>query len=98
MKFRYEFSEKALGDLADIWSFFARVSGDEIAQRRVDAIFTRVDEMSTFPDSGAPHRGKRKNVRRWLAGMHIIFYIFDGECIRVQRVLNARRGDLEAEI
>lgn len=54
--------------------------------------------MSIFPESGVLHRGKRKNVRRWLAGMHIIFYIFDGECIRVQRVLNARRGDLETEI
>lgn len=98
MKFRYEFSEMALEDLADIWSFFARVSGDKIAQRRVDAIFARVGEMSIFPESGVLHRGKRKNVRRWSAGMHIIFYIFDGECIRVQRVLNARRGDLETEI
>jgi plasmid stabilization system protein ParE len=98
MKIRYEFSETALEDLADIWSFFARVSGDESAQRRVDAIFARVDVMSIFPESGVLHRGKRKNVRRWLVGTYIIFYIFDGECIRVERVLNARRGDLETEI
>jgi toxin ParE1/3/4 len=98
MKYQYEFSEAALEDLADIWSFFASVLGDEIAQRRVDAIFARVDEMSGFPESGVAHQGKRNGVRRWLVGTHIILYTFDGEFIRVQRVLNARRGDLETEI
>ena len=98
MKYRYEFSETALEDLADIWSFFARVSGDEAAQKRVDMIFARVEEMSVFPEFGVLHQGKRRDVRRWLAGIHIVFYTFDGEVIRVQRILNASRGDLEAEI
>ncbi len=98
MKYKYEFSEAALEDLADIWSFFVSVLGDEIAQRRVDAIFARLDEMSSFPESGSLHPGKRSGVRRWLVGTHIIFYTFDGEFIRVKRVLNARRGDLETEM
>ncbi len=98
MKYPYEFSEAALEDLADVWTYFVSISGDKVAQKHVDMIFARVEEMSIFPESGVLHQGKRRDVRRWLAGIHIVFYIFDGEIIRVQRVLNARRGDLETEI
>ena len=98
MKYRYEFSEAALEDLADVWTYFVSISGDVAAQKRVDTIFARVEEMSVFPESGVLHQGKRRDVRRWSVGIHIVFYTFDGKIIRVQRVLNARRGDLETEI
>ena len=98
MTYPFEFSEQALEDLADLWTFFERGFDAKIAQRHVDEVFDRVREMTAFPESGAPHQGQRAGVRRWRTGLHFILYSFDGELIRVQRVLNTRRGDLETEI
>ena len=98
MTYPFEFSEQALEDLADLWAFFDRMYGADTAQRRVDEVFARVHQMTIFPESGALHHGRRSGVRRWRAGLYFILYTFDGQLIRVQRVLNTRRGDLETEI
>ena len=98
MTYAFEFSEQALEDLANLWTYFERMHGADRAQRHVDEVFARVREITDFPESGALHHGRRSGVRRLRAGLHFIFYTFNGEVIRVQRVLNTRRGDLETEI
>jgi plasmid stabilization system protein ParE len=98
MTYPFEFSEQALEDLADLWTFFDQKFGARTAQKHVDEVFARVREMTDFPESGVPHQGRRSGVRRWRAGLYFILYSFDGELIRVQRVLNTRRGDLETEV
>ena len=42
MSFIADFTEEALGDLADLWTYYARVFDEKLAQRRVDEVLARV--------------------------------------------------------
>ena len=84
--------------MADLWAYFERMYGVDASQQHVDEVFARVHQIADFPESGVLHQGRRSGVRRWRAGLYFVLYTFNGQVIRVQRVLNTRRGDLETEI
>ena len=98
MSFIADFTEEALGDLADLWTYYARVFDEKLAQRRVDEVLIRVQEICTFPESGALHRGRKPDVRKISVRQYLIFYRVSQGRVLILRVLNARRGDLELEV
>ncbi len=98
MGFSVDFTEEALEDLANLWTYYSRVFDEELAQRRVDEVIARVQELCVFPESGTLHHGRRRGVRKVSVRQHLVFYLVVESRIQVLRVLNARRGDLETEI
>lgn len=98
MGFSVDFAEEALEDLANLWTYYSRVFDEELAQRRVDEVVARVQELCVFPESGALHHGRRLGVRKVSVRQHLVFYLIAAPRVQVLRVLHVRRGDLETEI
>lgn len=98
MSFSVDFAEEALEDIANLWTYYARVFDEELAQHRVDEVIARLQELCVFPESGALHYGQKPGVRKVSVRQHLVFYLVVTSRIQVLRVLHAKRGDLETEV
>ena len=96
MTYSLELSALALDDLADVWEFYVSIDLAHLAQRRVDEIIERAQELRVFPEIGESRNGLERNLQKVRSGQHLIFYRIIGDAIVVRRVLHAK-SDLEQE-
>ncbi len=94
MIYEFTISEVALDDMADIFSFYAYQSGDAFGQRVVDEMFNMIQELCVFSEMGVRRDRLRYGLRKIGVRQHLIFYTFENDFVRVQRILHGKR-DLE---
>lgn len=84
----------AIEDLDGIWDYLAVECGNEAAAAKtVDAIMTRVELLSDFPESGTPLDARciiHSSYRFVASGHHLAFYRIGEGCVYVDRVLDGR--------
>ena len=83
-----EFATPALRDLEKIRIESEAGWGLAQRQRYTGAIEARLDQLLERPELGAIYGESRPGPRRLRSGLHIIFYRFDDERVRVLRVLH----------
>ena len=98
---RIAFSDMAVADVLEQSDWYRAQADMKLAQRWEKAVTSTLLRIAKVPHAGAPSRFKADELRgtRWLpvAGfpMHLVFYRFREDQIRVLRVVHGAR-DLEA--
>jgi toxin ParE1/3/4 len=91
MKFEFTIADSALEDLADVWTFYQQLNGEESAQRLIDEVFDLIEQLKVFPEMGERRDQLRRGLRKIRVHQHLIFYVFEKNMVMVVRVLHARR-------
>jgi integrase len=52
MKFEFTIADSALEDMADVWTFYQQLNGEESAQRLIDEVFDLIEQLKVFPEMG----------------------------------------------
>jgi plasmid stabilization system protein ParE len=91
----------ALADLPEIVEYISQ-DQPETASNTVRAIVSSYEGLIEFPEMGVPLAKKlrsnfpaikvKSNYRYLVCGQYLIFYIYEGEIISIQRILHARRN------
>lgn len=86
-------------DLIAIWLYVAQDSG-AAADRLLDRIEARWQQVATYPFSGAPREDIATGIRHLIVGEYLTLYRVREEAIEIVRVLHGRRkidaGDLNS--
>lgn len=85
------FSPKASADLAGIYNQSAAQFGIDTADAYHDGLQAAVERLAAFPESGPAFPGIRPPVRYLAYKRHRIIYDYDGETVRVIRILHHAR-------
>ena len=86
-------SLQARADLAEVWEYLYRVTGDiSFADRQIDALMDRFVMLSNWPRMGRARDDLRPGLRGHPVGNYTIFYRAEGPDIVVQRILHSRRN------
>lgn len=93
MRLDFELTERALADLADLWTFHARADPG-LADRRVNALLADLEELTLFPEMGRVSE-VAPGLRVLVSGKHLVFYRPTDGGVLVHRVLHGHR-DIEA--
>lgn len=83
-------------DLQEIKDYIAQDNPDA-ALRTVRSIISKIESLAEFPLMGAALAQKIKvksNYRYLVEGNYLIFYIYEGDMVSIQRVLHAKRDYL----
>ena len=84
----------ALEDLDAIWDYLSIECGSTSAAIKVtDAIISRIDLLSDFPESGMRVDARcivHSNYRFVVSGHYLAFYRAENECVYVDRILDSR--------
>ncbi len=91
MKFEFTIADAALNDMADVWTFYQQLNGEESAQRLIDEVFDLIEQLKVFPEMGERRDQLRRGLRKIRVRQHLIFYEFEKNMVTVVRVLHARR-------
>ncbi len=86
-------SPAALADLREIWEFIA-ADDPSAADRVLDEMVGRLDLLLASPFMGRQRRELAPELRSFPSGRYVIFYVAEGEEVRVARVLHGSR-DIE---
>jgi len=91
-------TSRAEEDLIDIWLYVAHDS-PAAADRLLDHIDTRLQQLSLMPLSGPPRGDLQVGVRHLVIGNFLAFYRVEETGVVITRVMHGRRditsGDLE---
>ena len=82
-------------DLIAIWQHVARDS-ETAADRLLDRIETRWQQLTTYPFSGAPRDDIAPGVRHLVVGDYLTLYRVADDAIEILRVLHGHRN-IEAD-
>src|SRR5579863_9840203 len=85
---------RALVDLAEIWSYIAEDSADH-ADTFTDLIDSKLQALARRPGIGRSRPGLATDLRSFVVGDYVIFYVPLSKGVDVVRVLHGAR-DLEA--
>ncbi|MER8884466.1 type II toxin-antitoxin system RelE/ParE family toxin [Mesorhizobium sp. M0816] len=77
-------------DLIAIWLHVAQDS-EAAADRLLDRIETRWQQVATYPFSGAPREDIAPGIRHLIVGEYLTLYRVSEEAIEIVRVLHGRR-------
>ena len=86
-------SKRARQDLIDIWRYIAE-DDPQAADTVLDAIETKCGLLRNHPRLGPSREDIREGLRCLPVGQYLVLYQIGTQCIRIVRVLHARR-DLE---
>lgn len=78
-------------DLIAIWLYVAQGS-EAAADRLLDRIDARWQQLAAFPESGAPREDIGAGVRHIVVGEYLTFYRVRAEAVEILRVLHGRRS------
>jgi toxin ParE1/3/4 len=90
-------SAHADDDLIAIWLHTAQES-EAAADRLLDRIEARGQQLVAFPFSGAPREDIAAGVRHVVVGDYLTFYRIGAEAVEILRVLHGRRNIERDEI
>ena len=82
---------RAEDDLIAIWQHVARDS-ETAADRLLDRIEARSQQLATYPFSGAPRDDIAPGIRHLVVGDYLILYRVDTDAIEIVRVLHGHRN------
>ncbi len=92
-------SLRAEDDLISIWIYVAH-ENEAAADRLLDRIEERWQQLAQFPYSGAPSDDIGTGIRHVVVGEYLSFYCVGTEAVEILRVLHGRRriepDDIEA--
>lgn len=83
-------SDRADEDLIEIWSYIA-VDNISAADRVLDAIEARWDNLARHPHSGVARDDIAPGIRHLVSGEYLTLYRLSGSTIEIVRVLHGRR-------
>lgn len=85
-------SRQAEVDLRELWAFVATESGEERADRVVDALTDACWILSEYPRVGRLRPDVGPNVRSFPVSGYVVYYRVENEdVVSIARVLHARR-------
>ena len=89
----------AFEDLDAIWDYLAiECENENAASRTVEAILTRIETLSDFPESGTPLDARciiHSNYRFTVSGPHLAFYRIVNDAVHVDRILDSKSDFLQ---
>jgi toxin ParE1/3/4 len=77
-------------DLLDIW-FYVGADDMDAADRLLDQIDTRCDNLSQYPQKGVQRDALMPGMRSILEGNYVIFYQVNGDRVEILRILHGSR-------
>ncbi|OAV54481.1 MULTISPECIES: type II toxin-antitoxin system RelE/ParE family toxin [Rhizobium] len=83
-------TNRADEDLIEIWSYIA-VGNISAADRVLDAIEARWDNLARHPYSGVARDDIAPGIRHLISGEYLTLYRLSGSAIEIVRVLHGRR-------
>ncbi|MEJ2435766.1 MAG: type II toxin-antitoxin system RelE/ParE family toxin [Pseudolabrys sp.] len=89
-------SQDALADLADTWTYYAQVAGRAVADSVVREIYRTSDILADYPLAGRARDEVRPGLRCLVRQPHIVFYRVSSGVAEIVRVLDGRRDIDEA--
>lgn len=93
---RLIWSPESIGDLTDVWNYYAQVAGRRTADNIIREIGNTVRLLEDHPYGGRARDEVRGGLRSLAANPHVIFYrVTADEVAEVVRVLDGRR-DIDA--
>jgi toxin ParE1/3/4 len=87
-------SPEALADLNDIWDYYERVAGRNVAEKIVRKIGDVIATIEDHPFAGRARDELRPSFRSLAAAPHVVFYRVANDIPEIIRVLDSRR-DIE---
>ena len=93
---RFQVSKKAEQELDEIFVFWAKRAGLEIADRLIDSIEDRFALISDYPMVGRRCEELAPGVRSFPVGNYLVYYRKRQGAIQIQRVLHAARDQARA--
>ena len=94
MSVKVLYSRLALNDLDDIWTFLAiDCSNTKAAERTINGILDDLDRLVILPESGTPLDSRciiHSDYRFVVSGNYLAFYLVEGGCVHIVRVLDGR--------
>jgi toxin ParE1/3/4 len=89
-------SPEAIGDLSDIWNYYAAVASPRSADNVIRRIGDAVRLLEDHPYGGRARDEVRRGLRSVAANPHVIFYrLTPNDIAQIVRVIDGRR-DIEA--
>jgi toxin ParE1/3/4 len=87
-----EWSPDAVGDLAEIWSYYLNVAGRDAANNIVREIDKACRLLEEHPFAGRARNEVRPGLRSFVAAPHMVFYRLNRDGVaQIARVLDGRR-------
>jgi toxin ParE1/3/4 len=83
-------SQRAEGDLIEIWSASYRRWGPEAADDYIDDLTAAIEKLGDFPNLGAACHWIRVGYRRLVVRHHCVFYRILAADVEIIRVLHER--------
>lgn len=88
-------SDRARADAVDIYSYLIG-RNPAAAERVLERIERKLEQLSQFPFVGPGRSGLGENVRAAVAGKHLVLYKIETETVIVLRIIDGRM-DVEEE-
>lgn len=88
-----EFGRRAQADLDDIRDYSVEQFGIARAIAYLDAIEAAFRRILSFPEIGVARQDLRPGLRTLSCQQHRIYYVVDGDRIRIMRVLHQRMDE-----
>ena len=87
----YFLSDRAKGELDDIWDFYSETVSDAEADRWVDRLLDCFDLLTEFPRMGRARPEYAPGIRSYVTDPYVIwYYIWPGQ-IEISRILHGSR-------
>lgn len=84
-------SPEALGDLDEIWNYYERVAGSNVAEKIARKIGDVIVTIEDHPFAGRARDELRPGFRSLAASPHVVFYRVKNNVPQIIRILDSRR-------
>lgn len=94
---KYLLSNKAVGDLSDIWGYTYETWSERQADKYYSLLLTTCKELARRPDIGKRYDSVFPDLHGYRINQHIVFYLEREDGIFVVRILHGRM-DLKSRL
>ena len=93
---RYRVSKQAERDLDEIFGYWGKRAGPDVAERLIDAITERFWILGEYPESGRPSDDIARGVQCFPAGKYLIYYRMLRRGVEIAHVFHGSRNQKKA--
>ena len=93
---RYRVSADAERDLDEIFLYWARRAGEQVADRLIDGIMERFALLGEYPNAGRPSEDIAARVRCFPAGKYLIYYRKRGRTTEILHIFHSAQDQKRA--
>ena len=87
---RIVLSPRAQADLEDIWDYTAARWSEGQAERYIRDLWQAIETVAHDPRKGRACDGIRPGYRKYLVGVHVLFYRMFNDGVEIVRILHQR--------